>query len=427
VLKMMNLVVALSGFLLWGAACLAVSPAAAEEPAITLERAQQLALEHNHGLRAARTGILQNEAQEMTAGLRPNPVLSGDALYLPFTDPGRYASDGYLNQTAQFDLGLGYTWERGGKRNRRLLAAHDATSVTRSQVADNERTLKFSVAAQFVNVLLAQSNLEFSERDQENFCKTVEVSETRFKAGDLSEVDYLKIKLQLLQFENAVHAARLAKAQALVALRELLGHESVPAEYEVSGTLEYRPLAARAEDIRAAALRERPDLRAAQQAVTAARSQHDLAKANSHQDVTTTLNLTHVAGSYTAGVQFSFPLAFFDRNQGEIARTENAISQAREVTESARETVLADVDSAYEAASVNEKVVSLYRNGYLENAEKSREISEYAYRRGGASLLDLLDAERSYSATGLAYRQALAAYLLALEQLKAAAGWAVSL
>jgi cobalt-zinc-cadmium efflux system outer membrane protein len=63
-----------------------------------------------------------------------------------------------------------------------------------------------------------------------------------------------------------------------------------------------------------------------------------------------------------------------------------------------------------------------YESGYLEIAQKSRDISEYAYRRGAASLLDFLDAERSYRATQLGYRQAIAAHLLALEQVRQAVG-----
>jgi cobalt-zinc-cadmium efflux system outer membrane protein len=80
------------------------------------------------------------------------------------------------------------------------------------------------------------------------------------------------------------------------------------------------------------------------------------------------------------------------------------------------------VNSAYEAFSGNEEVVNLYTGGYLKQAQDSRDISEYAYHRGAASLLDFLDAERSYRATQIAYRQALASYLIAVEQLKEAVG-----
>ena len=83
---------------------------------------------------------------------------------------------------------------------------------------------------------------------------------------------------------------------------------------------------------------------------------------------------------------------------------------------------LTDVKDAWEGLQTNDKVMTLYRSGYLDIAQKDRDISEYAYKRGAASLLDFLDAERSYRATQLAYRQALASYLLALEQLREAVG-----
>ena len=84
--------------------------------------------------------------------------------------------------------------------------------------------------------------------------------------------------------------------------------------------------------------------------------------------------------------------------------------------------VLTDVRDAYEGWQANDEIVGLYRSGYLDEAQQSRDITEYAYKRGAASLLDFLDAERSYRATQLGYRQALASYLLALEQLREAVG-----
>jgi cobalt-zinc-cadmium efflux system outer membrane protein len=67
-------------------------------------------------------------------------------------------------------------------------------------------------------------------------------------------------------------------------------------------------------------------------------------------------------------------------------------------------------------------VVLLYRDKYRDIAKKSRDIADYSYHRGGTSLLDFLDAERSYRAAELGYRQTLAAYLLAVEQLREAVG-----
>lgn len=388
---------------------------------ITLDQAIDLALAHNHSLRASRTQILQNQAQEITANLRPNPTLGADTQFVPFFSPQDFSGEN-LNQIQQFDIGLSYLFERGHKRQHRLQAARDQTAVTRAQVADAERTLIFNVGQQFVSVLLAESTLQFALQDLKGFQETVDISQEQFKAGYIGEGDFLKIKLQLLQFQTDVSSARLAKVQALTALRQLLGYEAVPADFDVIGDLAYQPLAAKLEDLQAQALRERPDFRAAELGITAAQSQVQLAKANAKVDVNGTYNFTHVAGESTASIFANFALPIFDRNQGEIARTRYALTQAEQQKQSASDIVLSDVSNAYEAVKSNDEVVQLYTSGYLKQAQDSRDISEYAYKRGAASLLDFLDAERSYRSTQLAYRQALASYMTALEQLKEALG-----
>jgi outer membrane protein, heavy metal efflux system len=385
---------------------------------ITLDEAIQMALQHNHALLAARTTIQQSQAEEITGNLRPNPTLLGDAEYLSPTHP----NTDYLSNSSEFDLGVSYLFERGRKRQHRLQAARDITAQTRSLVADNERSLIFNVATQFVNAQLAESSLELAEQDLKSFQQTVDVSEIRYKDGAISEDDQLKIKLQLLQFETDFQQAQLAKTQALSDLRQLLGYESVSSDYDVAGRFEYQPVKGNVDDLQLKALQNRPDLRAAQQGVTAAKSQYELQKAIGKVDITGQVNYTHAAGVSTASLFGSVPLQLFDRNQGEILRATYAVTQAQEQQKAANDQVITDVHDAYEGLRTNDKVVALYRSGYLDVAQKDRDISEYAYKRGAASLLDFLDAERSYRATQLAYRQALASYLMAVEQLREAVG-----
>ena len=388
---------------------------------ISLDDAIQMALRHNHNLLAARTTIQQSEAEETTANLRPNPVILGDAQFLPIFSPSQFTAD-YIDNTAQFDLGVSYLFERGKKRQHRLQAAKDQTAVTRSQVDDNERSLTFSVASQFINVELAESTLELATQDLKSFQNTVDIGEARYKAGDIGEGDLLKIKLQMLQFQTDVSAARLAQVQGLSDLRQLLGYESITPDYDVAGAFDYQPVKGNLEDFQARALQTRPDLRAAEQGVTAANSQHELQKAIGKRDVTAQASYSHVSYSNSISLFGQIQLPVFDRNQGEIARAGFAITQAQEQEKFANGQVLTDVRDAFENLRTNDQIVGLYRSGYLDEAQQSRDISEYAYRRGAASLLDFLDAERSYRATQLAYRQALASYLLGLEQLREAVG-----
>jgi outer membrane protein, heavy metal efflux system len=397
---------------------------------ITLDEAVQMAIQHNHMLIAARTTIQQSQAEEMTQGMRPNPTLFADWEYLPFYSPAKQNPDvysgeptsQYLKDNTEADLGLSYLFERGGKRLDRLQAQKDITAQTTSLVADNERGLTFQVATLFFNAQLAESTFDLAEQDLKGFQSTVDISENQYKAGGLSENDYLMIKLQLLQFESDLEQAQLARVQSLSDLRQLLGYESVSADYDVVSDFEYQAVKVNLGDLQMKALQNRPDLRAAQQGVTAADSQYQLQIANGKQDVTVQANYTHSNGINGFSLLGSIPLAINNRNQGEIARTRFAITQAQEQQIFANGQVLTDVKDAYEGLLSNDKVVQLYIQKYLDVATQSRDISEYAYRRGGLALLDFLDAERSYRATELAYRQTLASYLLALEQLREAVG-----
>jgi outer membrane protein, heavy metal efflux system len=398
--------------------------ALAQNPAsvtVSLDDAIQMALRHNHNLLAARTTIQQSEAEEITANLRPNPVILSDWQFLPIFQPSQFSED-YLDNTAQFDLGVSYLFERGKKRQHRLRAAKDVTAQTRSLVADSERGLAFSVASGFVNVELAESTLALAQQDLQSFQNTVEIAQARYNAGDIGESDLLKIKLQMLQFQTDVSAAKLARVQGLSDLRQLLGYESIAADYDVAGSFDYQPVKGNLDDFQAMALQNRPDLRAAQQGVTAANSQHALQQAIGKRDITGQVSYTHIGYLNDISLFGQMQMPIFDRNQGEIARAAYAITQAQEQERFANGQVMTDVRDAFENLRTNDQVVGLYRSGYLDEAQQSRDISEYAYRHGAASLLDFLDAERSYRATQLAYRQALASYLLATEQLRQAVG-----
>lgn len=388
---------------------------------ITLDQAIDLAIRHNHALLAARTTIIQNQALEVQANVRPNPTLFTDWEYLPLVAPGE-SFGSYLHDSTEGDIGLSYLFERGKKRQHRLQAAMDTTAVSRSTVTDNERTLAFQVAQLYVNAQLADSTLDLARQDLKSFQTTVDVSEHQYNIGAMAQNDFLQIKLQKVQFQQDIEQAELAKAQSLSDLRQQLGYESVPSEYDIADALEYRPVPATLAELQTKALETRPDLRAAQLSVTAANSQYELAKANGKQDVTVSSNYSHVNGLSALTFSVSMPLAIFDRNQGNIAQTHTAIAQAREQQKLTNGQVLTDVRDAYEGLRSNDRMVKMYSEGARETALQSRNISEYAFRRGAISLLDFLNAERQYRATELAYRQALAAYVTSIEQVRQAVG-----
>lgn len=389
-----------------------------------------MALQHNHNMIAARTAIDQSLDLEVTANLRPNPALFTDWEYLPLGSPAKQNPDlysgvstpDYLKNNTEGDIGLSYLIERGHKRQARYQAAKDVTAQTRSLVADNERGLTYQVATLFTDVQLAESTIDLAQQDLKSFQQTVDIGEFQFKAGGISENDYLMIEVQLLQFQTDLESAQLARAQGLSDMRQLLGYESVSADYDVVDAFDYLPIKSNIDDLQMQALQNRPDLRAAVQGVTAANSAYLLAKADGKQDLTVQGNYSHVNGINAATFFASIPLAIFNRNQGEIARTNSVITQMKEQQAFTNGQVLTDVKDAYEGLKSNDRVVLLYRDKYRDIAKRSRDIADYAYHRGGIPLLAFLDAERSYRVAELGYRQTLAAYLLAVEQLREAVG-----
>ncbi len=385
---------------------------------ISLEDAVRIALQYNQALRAQRLNIDQSKAGEITASLKPNPTLGNLVDTIPIFSPQNIRLSSQI-----YSESLSYTVERGGKREQRVVVAKDNTDIAAKTVNDNERQLRFQVAQAFINVLLAKSVLQLSQDDLANFSQELDLNKARLAAGDLAEGDYLKLSLQKLQFEQDVSAAQLGLIQAKAGLRQMLGYQSVAEDFDVSGTLEHKKHVIQLDDLQKQALANRPDLQAAHSGVTLANDTVGLAFANKVKDWTWSTDYTNQNfGINGVGVSLSFDLPIHDRNQGEIARSQAAVKQAVETESSTQVGVLTDVVNAYHGLNTGEEVVALFEGGYLDQATQSRDISTYAYQRGAATILDVLDAERSYRATQLAYRQAVATQMIAAEQVNLVVG-----
>ena len=389
---------------------------------ISKDDAVRIALAYNQSLRAQRLNVDESKAQEITALLKPNPTFTTLVDTIPIFSPQIIRFN-----TQIYSQDLSYTVERGNKRIKRGVVAKDNTVAAAQTVNDNERTLRFQVMQSFINVQLAKSVLQLAKDDLANFSQELELNHARVVAGDLPEGDYLKLSLQKLQFEQDVTAAQLSLVQAKTALRQQLGYQSVADDFDVTGELAHNKRSVTLDELQKKALDSRPDLQSAHTGVKLANDTVSLAFGNRAKDWTWGGDYTYQSigpnGTGNAvGVSLSFDLPIHDRNQGEIARSQVAVHQSVETESSTQVGVVTDVVNAYYGLQSSEEVVALYESGYLNQATQSRDISTYAFQRGAATILDVLDAERSYRATQLAYRQALAAHMTAAEQVNEAVG-----
>jgi cobalt-zinc-cadmium efflux system outer membrane protein len=388
---------------------------AGQTPTVRLSMAEavRLALEHNHQLLAQRLNVDIARADEITAALKPNPIATTLNQAFPVFSPSQLTPDNLAN-IPSYTESLSYLFERGRKRENRTVVAQDSTVVASQTSADAERQLIFQTRQTFINVLLAKSTLDLAREDLQNFSEVVEVNRQRMNLGDLAEGDFYKISVQQLQFEQDVSAAEVAVVQAKAALRQDVGIDLAYTKYAVT-----------LDDLKRQAEASRPDLQAAQSGTKLARDTQALAFSNRVIDVTGEIEYERFGPVNGMGFFVSVPLPIHDRNQGNIAHSQVAIRQASETELQARTTVVTDVVTAYAAFQANEKILSIFQSGYLDQATQSLEISRYVYQQGSGNLLDLLDAERTNRATQLAFRQALAAYMTSVQQINFAVGMQV--
>jgi cobalt-zinc-cadmium efflux system outer membrane protein len=388
---------------------------------VSIDDAIRLSLDRNQSLRALRLTIEEARADEITAEQKPNFNVSFGAEGFPLFSPGQINTR-FLGSDISYSAGLGYTFERGGKRSKRTTVAEDNTEVTRLSVADQERQLRFQAEQAFIAALLAKSTLDLAQANLKTFSQVVEVNRQRVQSGDLAQGEFYKISLQQLQFEQDVSAAEVGLVQAKATLRQIMGYEAVPDDFALVGELAFEKVAVSLDDLKQQALDNRADVRAAAQAVKLAGDTVALEKGNRARDVSAGVDYTKTGPADLFGVSVSFDLPFRDRNQGNIAHAEVAVWQAQETDFATRFAAVTDVVNAYAAFETSQKVVGLYQSGYLDQARKSLEISTYVYQHGAGTILDLLDAEQTYRGTELAYRQALASYMTSLRQLNFAVG-----
>lgn len=379
----------------------------------------------NPTLKAAQLNIDESRAQEVTAYLRPNPdftfSLDGTQLtpyqgvYRPFTGTQESPAFSYLH-------------EREHKRELRLAAAKKSTDVSSSAYSDQERNLLFNLRSAFVQTLQAKAVLENARDNLAYWDRELEVQRVRFKSGDLAQVDLDRLELQRVQFESDFETAVINLRTSKIQLLMLLNDRTPIEKFDVQGDFDYRDKLQPMQEYRNIALETRPDLKEAIQNVELARVNYQLAVSNGSTDPTFSLWWTHnpsFSNPYdynTIGGSVSIPLRIFDRNQGEKARTKIDIGRNEQLKDATEAQVFNDVDSAYVTLASTINLLRPYKSKYLELAASVRDRVSFAYKNGGAALLDYLDAEKSYRDTRLAYLNLVGSYLTAAAQLNMAVG-----
>jgi outer membrane protein, heavy metal efflux system len=379
----------------------------------------------NPTLLADKLSVDESKAEQITAYLRPNPTLSltadgtqiapNNGVWKPFA--GTF-----------FSSNISYLHERRHKRELRLKSAEKGTLIAQLSHTDLERTLLFNLRSAFVSTLQAKSVLQLAKDDLAYWDHLLDISRTRFSAGDIARVDLDRLELQRVQYESAVQNAEVNLRTSKIQLLTLLNDRTPIEQFDVTGPYDFNDQLAARDEFRKIAMDARPDLKAAVEAVDKAQTDHQLAVANGSTDPTLSAWYTH-NGSYnnpfaidTLGVSVSFPLRIFDRNQGEKLRAQIDITRQEKLRDATEATVLSDVDSGYATLDSSLTLLRSYRAKYLQQSTRVRDTLYFSYQQGGASLLEFLSAQGDYRATQMNYLNLIGSYLTAAAQLNMAVG-----
>lgn len=376
-------------------------------------------------LRADADSVDEMRAEEITAYLRPNPQLtvSADGTQIaPSHGDWQPLAGTFVSPN------FSYLHERDHKRELRLESAREGTRISEAEHEDLKRTLEYTLRAAFVQTLEAKTVLALAQSDLEYYDKIIAISQDRFKAGDIAEIDMDRIELLRVQYESELQTALVNLRTAKIQLLQLLNDRTPVEQFDVTGTFDFSDTLQPLEQLRQTALDARPDLQAALQTAQQAVTNHKLAAANGSTDptfgawYTWNASTNNPNATQTLGLSVNVPLRIFDRNQGEKKRTQIDIDRSQQAEEAARAQVFSDVDTAYAQVQSNIELLKPYKAKYNDQALHVRDTITYSYEHGGTSLMDFLNAQSDYRQVQLAYAQLVGAYLTAVGQLNLAVG-----
>lgn len=379
---------------------------------LSLQEALDIAHRENPTLHAVRAHTSAVQAGEVTASLRPNPVFTSANEDFNVFNPSKFDP---VN-TQEYTQNLAWLIERGGKRQARINDARLTTAVANATLSDAERQLDLQVKLSFVSYLLSRETLKLAEDNLHGYAQVIEANHVRLTAGDISQTDFDRIKIEEASFQSDVLTARTSMLQARSQLAALLGIADAT-KLNVTGQLSPTPVQETLGALQQAALQHRPDYLAARQNVQKADADLTLARANAATDVSVGPEYKRNGPDNTIGVVFQIPLRVFDRNQGEKLRTSRELESSRYAEEAVRLQVLSDVRQAWDAYQSALERHNLYTQDYLQRSETVLERLTFSYQHGATSLLDYLDAIRSHRDVQLGALTADSQALAAIHQL----------
>jgi cobalt-zinc-cadmium efflux system outer membrane protein len=384
---------------------------------LSLQKSEILWLEKNHALEIARNQIDMAKASTLSAAQRPNPQLSYNLNAI-----GSNRDHRYLNGSDNI-VRIEQTFERGNKRELRMENADLNLKSFQQGFIDFKRQSRTFLYQLYYQTLLSQEKLRISRDNAELFKKTMDAAKIKLDAGEISQAELSRIDLDKLRADNDVMQVENNLKQAQVDLAFYIGEENNASLIEASDGW---PKVSEKIYQKTINIEERADIKAALLKIKAAEANRDLALSLKKRDITLAAQLERNnmdLQSNTIGFGISIPLMTGYGYEGEIARAESEYQLAEYELQNVRAQATSEINKAKSDLMASEDRVLHYDNNLLKEADKVLQSAEFSYKQGAQSVMDFLDARRTYKLTQIEavnarynYAKSLAAWLFLIEE-----------
>lgn len=390
----------------------------AAPPSLSFNTAVEQFIEHNYDLKIARQEADKSKADLTTAQRRPNPILSGSYDYV---DGNHHFNDISPAAAALATLHLDHPIELGGKRSRRIETATAGIAYAYSLLEETKREQLFTLIDAYYQVQADVAELDNSIANRRDFGKLLTIAQAKYTNGFLSEIDLEKLQLQLIDYDKEVNSNTAALSSDTEALALLLSMKAD--DINMPAIVPSEPFLKSVNDLISYAQQNRSDCLAAQENIKVSNASVELEKANAIPDVTVGIETENYAPTYETlyGISASIPLPMYDRNQGAIQKARITALQSATQQSKVLEQAASEVRQSYIQYQAQQSIYASMQHGY-ESAKKLKEKQEKVFALKGISILELLDAQKSYREYQRNMTQAIIGLHVATAQLKLASG-----
>lgn len=387
---------------------------------ITFMEYMDLVRSHNLQYAAEKFNVRISEAAIEAAKVFPDPYISFDVARS--REAGIVTGHGYSSD-------VGTTIELGGKRRARIDLARSEDDLSRALLADYFRNLQAEAALAYLESMKQKQLLLVGLDSYQTMKQLSEADSIRFYLGSIMQIDAVQSKLEAGILLNELILSATEWKNSLARITFITGLSKSDTLFNPVSNLEDTCRIFFLEDLIGIAQNNRQDLVAAMHNREVSEKALRLARKERIMDIDIRMGasgsvpidgLTPRGNEITGGLEI--PLKFSNISKGQIKMAQARISQSEELYNLAELQIRNEITQAWNQYYAYCKQVTSFDEGLLEMASKVLKGKIYSYQRGETSLLEVLNAQRTFNDVRKAYFEALYNRAVALVNLEKSAG-----